>query len=322
MFRVTKSVIFVQQQKRVRMSTIIQIPPAERDTRIGSVFNMLFKVVNSTECCSPYEEVVWDFSRTTFFHPFYICGLGLYRKHCGRKITITGLKSYTNAYLNAICFQEPLIVRDAAEADSLMNRYRKKSYMPICKFSTSENTIDSVTSGLQKIIQMQCGIPAHLISPLSYLIGELVANVHDHSKCDSGYIFSQYLRSERCLNICIADFGISVYGSFAQSRMLNNELMLNEGYVLDAALHHTSTKNLPDAENRGYGLPTTKNMLVSGMGGEFFILSGCAFHRHDRSGEVTVTLPQSINWDGTIVLLKIPMNVSDEFNYLKYVERL
>ena len=95
-----------------------------------------------------------------------------------------------------------------------------------------------------------------------------------------------------------------------------------ERAILDAALHHISTKNLPNAENRGYGLPTSKNMLVGGMGGEFFILSGGAFHRHDRNGEVTVTLPRVINWDGTIVLLKIPISVSDEFNYLNYVEHI
>ncbi len=304
------------------MSTIIKIPSVKRDTRIGSVFNMLFVVINDTENANPYEDVIWDFSETNFFHPFFICGLGLYKKQSNRIIKTCGIRQYTKGYLDAICFIEPYTVDGSEEVSRLLERYINKSYIPICKFSTSEDTIDSVTSGLQKIVERQCNIPRNLISALSYLTGELVANIHDHSGCEHGYMFSQYSRQGRCLNVCIADFGISVFGSFIKSKVLKEEEMMNEGYVLNMALRHKSTKNLPDAENRGYGLPTTKNMLVNGLKGEFFILSGGAFHRHDRNGEVTVTLPKNLNWGGTIVLLKIPLTESDGFNYLKYAERL
>lgn len=104
--------------------------------------------------------------------------------------------------------------------------------------------------------------------------------------------------------------------------MLHENWMENEGAVLEKALNHISTKNLPNAENRGYGLPTTKTMLVEGMGGEFFILSGGAFHRHDKNGQATVCLPPAIYWNGTIVLLKIPIEMPSTFNYLKYTERI
>lgn len=304
------------------MSTLITIPPVERDTRIGSVFNMLFVVINSTEAACVYDEVIWDFSETHFFHPFFICGLSLYRKHSNRIIKIEGVKPYTRRYLDAINFYDPLSVNDPNEVEILLNRYLSKSYIPICKFNTSESTIDSVTSALQNIIQRQCEVPSHLISALSYLIGELVANIHDHSGSEHGYMFSQYSRKDKCINVCIADFGVSIYGSFAKSRILNDIELSNEGAVLNLALNHKSTKNLPNAENRGYGLPTTKNMLVKGMKGEFFILSGGAFHRHDRSGEATAVLPKRLSWDGTIILLRIPLLVSENFNYLKYAERL
>lgn len=304
------------------MKTIIPIPPVERDTRIGSVFNELFKVINSTESVSLYDEVVWDFSETHFFHPFFICGLALYKKQTPRIIGVSGVKPYTQRYLEAINFNNPLTINLPDEVRNLLEFYQNKSYIPICKFSTEESTIDQVTSGLQKIIQRQCNVPRHLISALSYLIGELVANIHDHSLSEYGYMFSQYSQRDRCINICIADFGISVYGSFAKSRILSDSELTNEGTVLNLALNHKSTKNLPDAENRGYGFPTTKNMLVNGMKGEFFILSGGAFHRHDENGEATVTLPKSLNWDGTIILLRIPLSVPEDFNYIKYAERL
>lgn len=301
------------------MPITIQIPSVERDTRIGSVFSKLFTVVKRTEACSPYDDVIWDFSDSIFFHPFYICGLSLYKNRCERNIIIRGLRDYTKNYLNAIFFDRHRVLSCPEDATQLMSMYWTKSYIPICKFDNSEKTMDFITSGLQNIIQRQCQITDKLVTPISYLIAELVTNIHDHSNSDYGYIFSQYLQRERCLNICIADDGLSVYGSFAKNRLLENMEDNSQGAILDAALHHTSSKNLPNAENRGYGLPTSKDMLVNGMNGEFFMLSGGAFHRHNRNEEVSVTLPAEINWQGTIVLLKIPLQISADFDYINYI---
>ena len=300
----------------------IAIPEIGDDARIGSVFNGLFKVINLTEHSNKYEEVVWDFCGSRYLHPFFICGLGLYLKQSGRVIKHEGLNPSTQNYLKAICFNNPLLISTSDDVSCLLGKYLSKSYIPICKFKTSGDTVDSVTSALQKIVQKQCSIPKELISALSYLIGEIVDNIHDHSCSEYGFLFSQYLAKEKCLNICIADFGISIYGSFIRNRVLDKMDMMNEGYVLNQALHHKSTKNLPDAENRGYGLPTSKKMIVKGLNGGFFILSGGAFHRHDINGETTVSLPKELNWTGTIVLLRIPLEVTHGFNYLKYIERL
>lgn len=304
------------------MKVVIKIPQVETETRIGAVFNNLFKVIHETEAVNVYDDVVWDFVKIKFFHPFYICGLSLYRNQCERKIILNGVSENVGRYLSVIEFESPLLVDSIMKIDALTNSYIHKTYIPICKFKTCESSIDSITSSLQKIIQSQCRMSSNMISPLSYLIGEIVTNIHDHAKSEHGYMFSQYLSNENCLNLCIADYGISIYGSFLKSRLVSEQWMENEATVLDKALNHISTKNLPDAENRGYGLPTTKSMLVDGMGGEFFILSGGAFHRHDGNGKSTVSLPKSIYWNGTIVLLKIPLHLPINFNYLNYTERI
>ena len=81
-----------------------------------------------------------------------------------------------------------------------------------------------------------------------------------------------------------------------------------------------TTKDLPNAENRGYGISTSKNMLVNGLGGEFFMLSGNAFHRFDEaSGVKYVNLPDPIRWNGTVVLMKIPITVREGFRYMDYI---
>jgi hypothetical protein len=62
-------------------------------------------------------------------------------------------------------------------------------------------------------------------------------------------------------------------------------------------------------------------MLVDGLNGGFFMLSGGAFHRHDSTGSDYVSLPKMMNWGGTIVLMRIPLFVPQNFNYMNYVIR-
>lgn len=87
--------------------------------------------------------------------------------------------------------------------------------------------------------------------------------------------------------------------------------MANEGY---------STKNRPEAENRGYGISTSKEMLVVGMKGAFFMLSGGAFHRYENGANDYFDLRDIFRWNGTVILLRIPINVPKNFNYTDYLE--
>lgn len=53
------------------MNKVINIPNADRDERIGSVFNHLFSVIFANEQIRDNDVPVWDFSKTSFFHPFF-----------------------------------------------------------------------------------------------------------------------------------------------------------------------------------------------------------------------------------------------------------
>lgn len=204
-----------------------------------------------------------------------------------------------------------------------MKDYGSKTYIPICKFRTEDDkTIDSITAALQRIIQRQSNLPARFTSALSYLLSEITANIHDHYRSPYGYMFSRYLEREGYINICIIDNGISIAGSFQNSDKYSEEQLGNEGEILNMALSHCSTKNLPHQENRGFGLPTTKKMLAEGMKGSFLIVSGNASHRHDQHREQTAELREGLGWDGTFVLLKIPVTLPENFNYLYYAERI
>lgn len=63
-------------------------------------------------------------------------------------------------------------------------------------------------------------------------------------------------------------------------------------------------------------------MIVNGLHGSFFMLSGGAFHRYDLAGgECYYDLPSAFVWDGTIVLMKIPTDIPESFDYNKFIIR-
>lgn len=70
---------------------------------------------------------------------------------------------------------------------------------------------------------------------------------------------------------------------------------IDDKEAIKAANRGISSKNLPDAENRGYGIQTSKRMLVEGLGGQYLMISGGCLY------------------------LKTPVN-SSKFNYVNYIE--
>jgi len=88
---------------------------------------------------------------------------------------------------------------------------------------------------------------------------------------------------------------------------------------MKAANLGVSTKNLPDAENRGYGIITSKKMLVDGLYGNFVMLSGNALFLKSKSINQFSELPDIATWKGTIIAMRIPY-INETFNYINFVE--
>ena len=82
----------------------------------------------------------------------------------------------------------------------------------------------------------------------------------------------------------------------------------------------SSLPNRPEAENRGYGISTSKAMLVTGMKGGFFMLSGGAFHRYENGANDYIGLRDIFRWQGTVILMRIPVVLPKDFNYIDYLE--
>lgn len=297
---------------------MIRIPNVERDDRIGSAFNHLFQVVIRTErnLCN---AITWDLRDATFFHPFYLAPLSIYKQGLKTNVQCINTPTRIAGYLNLVHFENPLLITEDMNLESILEPYVGRSYIPICKFELCKSNIDGLQSILQKVILRQSHSDSRIISPFSYLLGEIIDNMNEHSLGKYGYIFSQYLKKEKCIDLVLADDGITVFSSYVRSGKYMDEINGDEAIALKMATEGRSTKNRPGAENRGWGLSSSKEILVEGLCGSFFMLSGGAFHRHDANENVSVKLPDIINWNGTIVLMRIPVTIPDGFNCYNYV---
>ena len=201
-----------------------------------------------------------------------------------------------------------------------MQKYTDKTYLPLCSFAMTDSNKDTFGSIIKTVLMKQANIGQGGSSSLSYLISELLDNIYEHSQSPNGYIFSQYLENDGVINLCIGDTGITIAGSFEKAGLYQEEIDGKETEALKLANEGYSTKNRPEAENRGYGISTSKAMLVTGMKGAFFMLSGGAFHRYENSANDYIGLKDIFRWKGTVILMRIPVVLPDAFNYIDYLE--
>lgn len=117
------------------------------------------------------------------------------------------------------------------------------------------------------------------------------------------------------MDICIVDRGEGILQSYHNNKF--NQFK-NHEEALREAVNGLSTKNYEG--NRGYGIRTSRNMLVGGLGGSYFMFSGNSFYIWNSEIEQIAALNVEYNWSGTIVALRIPRVANRNFNYINYIE--
>jgi anti-sigma regulatory factor (Ser/Thr protein kinase) len=166
------------------------------------------------------------------------------------------------------------------------------------------------------MIIQQLNIQSNVANGFKYMIDETLDNITEHSESDRGYIFAQAYPTKGFLDVCIADRGVSLLGSY--EKLPDNEI-LSDMEAIKAANRGLSSKNLPDAENRGFGIRTSKQMLIHGLGGQYLMISGSSLYLKSCNLDTFYSMPHGLRWNGTIVALRIPYH-SSSFNYINYIE--
>ncbi len=226
-----------------------------------------------------------------------------------------------NSYLETILFPNGINMYD--------NIFTNKTYIPIIHLDInhlSENELNSQLNLLNdnymsilktNIITEKRFIKLITETTISYFLGEMFANIEEHSKAKNIYIFSQYWQKSNSCEICIIDDGQGLYNSLknAGRNVINSKDALSS--ILERGL---SAKNEFGEIQRGTGLKTTKALLINNeLKGEFFIMSGnAAYFQSSKDKGIFINL-SNYSWQGTIIMLKFksPINQFSLYDYVK-----
>jgi hypothetical protein len=259
-------------------------------------------------------EVI-DFSNMKFTPPLLSIFYSSTISESDPEIVVSGL----NSYLQTINFPNGLYCNSEENLIRELYRFNSKTYLPIIKFSTDstgDNPIirEKILSHVLRSIRTIASLPANYYSAFSYLISELTDNICEHAAHPFGYLAFQYYRENGYIDICLADRGVGLLGSYQK---YNGERdfssITNHLEAVDAAIKGSSTKKI--AEERGFGIATSRRILVEGLGGSFVYLSGNGLLINEELTNF------GTNFNGSIVLIRIPVRTfKEEFDWSDYVE--
>ena len=263
------------------------------------------------------DSLTIDFSNTRFITPLFALSLLVYLSKCRREVKL----SNATDYLRIIGLDEGGIKPDKmrkTEFLAAMERYSSKTYIPIVDFPANSDIDEkeAISTVVENIIIRQLNIQPNVATGLKYMVEETLDNIIEHSEAARGWLFAQAYPQKGYLDLCIADNGISLLGSY--KRLIDNEIA-TDMEAIKAANRGISSKNLPEAENRGYGIYTSKRMLVEGLRGQYLMISGGCLYVKSPDFDSFYSMPDGLRWDGTIISLRIPYT-DNHFNYINFIE--
>lgn len=260
------------------------------------------------------KDIQLDLSELQWIHHFLIVPLAAFidfLRFNGYTIQIIFPNSTDiSSYLATLRFEQGLAPRVDHDWMQILAYYRNKRYIPIVKFPIAtqfETLRDSTISQVNHILNEQLQLAGDFKNAVIYLIDESINNIVQHSNTDNGWISAQYYPKKQYLDLTIVDTGISILGSFKNHRMTD---FLTDAEAIWAAVNGLSTKTEDD--NRGFGMRTSRRMLVEGLKGFYCIFSGHGLLLNKRLYQIPVF------WPGTFVCMRIPNRIGN-FSFYSYV---
>lgn len=158
-----------------------------------------------------------------------------------------------------------------------------------------------------------------LNNPISYLLDELICNIQQHAQTKMGYAYMGYDSSTDMIEAVIADQGITIYGSYVAAQKHLDMLDDTDASALNLAQSGYSIKNLPETENRGYGISSNIRMIVEGLNGEFALFSGNALLFQFSERKKILSLPPETDFKGTMIIVRFPAMLPNNFSLYNFI---
>ncbi len=300
--------------------------PKRTSDNFGDPIGYVFEYIEQTNL-SDSKEYIFDFNSCRFSSPFLIGGLtSIANENLEKGGANTWLYNendeYLESYLNAIKFPRGIDFQNVKpnQLDELFKPYYDKTYIPIVCFPTgltqAEITMrENVLTAVNTLLKNQLNLKGQILTGIYYMIDEMTQNIVDHSDSEKGIIFAQFYPSKNYMDLCIADYGKGLYKTYQESGKHNPK---NTEEAMNFAVFGKSTKNIP--ESRGFGISTSREMLVKGLKGKFFLMSDDTFYIQSQDRQEVIVLPNKITYKGCYVAMRIPILNNEKFQYHNFIE--
>ncbi len=295
---------------------IVSNPPGDS---MGASLRSLLEVLEQWSQLPQKVEIVIDLNNVKFVHPFFIlplCALCAVEQDSGTKINYE-LHSNIESYLQVIHFPLGFDALTTEDWELHLLDYSSKTYLPACKIPVSGKctTIrEQLLTTFENILLRQLNLQGQIITAVKYLISEAIDNIVDHSGTTNGWIMVQHCPQKGYIDICITDTGKGILGSYQKAEITK---ITNDSKALEYAINGKSTKQI--TETRGYGIDTSRRMLVEGLNGKYVLFSGKSIYIYTHELE-QITPLQGFGWQGTLIALQVPVKAPVNFNYTTFLE--
>lgn len=278
---------------------------------LAKVIDYLRKNENST------QNLEINLSNSIFLSPIFLAGLAALYQDRQFSLNTKFMENSLAYYAKAIEFPNMYDITQNNSSNThqtLFEKYRYKTYLPIIKFPTARiasisKLRDDCFSTVNELIKNQLKLPIQILQGIYYLIDEITNNVLDHSKKDFGYLMLQYYPTKQYMDLCIIDNGVGILGSY---QINNHEDIITEKQAFESAFEGISTK--PYYQSRGFGLHTSRKMLTQGFKGNYMIWSG----KTALINQEIVLMPAI--WQGTLAYMRIPTVANPTFSTTNFYE--
>ncbi len=184
-----------------------------------------------------------------------------------------------------------------------------ESFLPINHFSNKDNVNEQI-SKISKHIGNK--VDKNFGFSVNYLLAELSDNIEQHSQFTQASIMTQYYSDKKYIDVGIFDNGITIPTVFEKKGVQFSD----DCDAIKKALEGESTK---EEQGRGFGLRTSKKLVLEGLDGEMYVLSReGAIILNSKDKEKSQELMKKA-LKGTLVYMRFSAP-KKSLNIIKYVE--
>jgi len=189
------------------------------------------------------------------------------------------------------------------------------TFISIKHFPNNPQNKNQVNEEANEVLQkMEGKIPNSFGDSIRYILGELVANIDEHSSFTFASLMAQYYPKKEHLDLAVLDNGITIPFNFEKSN-INFE---KDSEAIKKALYGEITTKR-DELMRGYGLKSCKDISLKEVKGELHIVSRKGIIILKESKKPIFYDFDDVSLEGTFLYFRLP-TPKKKVNIYPYLE--